>query len=224
MPRLLRILISLSALLAFSPHGHAKGFPAQGRVFAGIVDSDPKEVNQVTTGLGFKEFKPTSKFGAEITFAVLRHVELGMRYSKVYMTNLEVNQTPNSNYRALLDQDAVLGIARFPFLKSKFVRLDVFGGFGGANTTLDFRSATQNGDFSKREGGDWFSTIYTTYGGSVGVGYKNFFFFVEGGFDANKVKSPRRTGNLTGSVNTIDLSGSYIAIGLMFDGVAVTRN
>ena len=59
----------------------------------------------------------------------------------------------------------------------------------------------------------------TTVGGSVAFGYQGFFLVFEGGLETNKVKSLTRTGTVSNNVDTIDLSGTYASIGLMFDGV-----
>ncbi|MNL88607.1 hypothetical protein D3C87_2184120 [compost metagenome] len=41
----------------------------------------------------------------------------------------------------------------------------------------------------------------------------------EGGIESNKVKDLKSSGTVNSSIDTLDLSGSYFSLGLMFDGV-----
>lgn len=213
-------------LMFGATNAQAAELPAQGRLFAGVTSADPASFNQELTVNGFKEQKLYNRFGVEITMPIGWMLEAGLRYTKTYHNIDEISPTPGSSYGALVDQDSVMGIARVPVFKSPLVRADVFAGIGGSNTTLKFKNASLDGDLSRREGSDWFASIRSTAGVSVGVGFKNVFFVVEGGFDSNKVDSLNTSGTLNaglvGNVTSIDLSGSYITVGLMFDGITAT--
>lgn len=197
-------------------------FPAQARLFAGVLSSNPSELNQEMTSQGLKEFRSIPQYGVEITYPAAKYLDAGIRYQKRYLKNEEVNPTPNSGYNALLDQDTILLIARVPLWKSDNVRLDVFGGLGGSNTTLKIKSATQDGELSRRESNDWLASLNTAAGGSVAVGFKSIYLVFEGGFESNKVDSFKRNGNINSNIQSVDLSGGYFTVGLMFDGITAT--
>ncbi|HRK07821.1 MAG TPA: hypothetical protein PLZ57_08645 [Pseudobdellovibrionaceae bacterium] len=202
----------------------AKEVPAQGRVFAGLSQVKPTQFNDEMRAQGLKELTQAGMFGAEITFPMLKIFELGMSYTRRPLFLDEKDSVQSTEYEASLTQDAVFGVARVAFFKTPWLRADVFGAVGGANTSIKIKTATQDGELAKKEANDWFATLVTRAGASVGVGYNQVFFYVEGGYETNKVDSFKRTGNLNGNIQSLDLSGSYVSIGLMFDGVKATRN
>ena len=57
-------------------------------------------------------------------------------------------------------------------------------------------------------------------GASVAVGYKSFFFTIEGGYEHNKISGLKAT-NINNAVDDLDLSGGYLVVGLLFDNVPV---
>ena len=195
----------------------------QARLFAGVTDVKPENLNQELTAQGLREFKSISKFGAEITYPVARFLDVGMNYTKRYMSRDEIDSDPSTDYQALLDQDTISLVARVPVLKTGIVRLDAVAGIGGSNTTLTLKSASQDGELLRREGGDWLATLYSNYGASIAIGYKNFFLVVEGGVESNKVDSFKRKGTINENIHTIDLSGSYVTVGLLFDGISAHK-
>jgi hypothetical protein len=209
-------------IVASSEFTWAGQFPAQARLFAGVLSAKPSEVNQEMALQGLKEFNSIPQYGVEITYPAAKYFDAGIRYQKRYLKNEEVNPTPNSGYNALLDQDTILLIARIPFLKTENVRLDVFGGVGGSNTTFKIKSATQDGELSRRESNDWLASLNTAVGGSVAIGAKNFYLVFEAGVESNKVDSFKRSGNINTNIQKVDLSGGYFTVGLMFDGITAT--
>jgi hypothetical protein len=142
-----------------------------------------------------------------------------MRYTKRQGYSDEQPANSNTDYSANLDQSSMLLLARVPVIKAGSLRVDVFAGFGGSNTILTVKSATQDGELSRKSSAGWFASPYTAYGASVAVGYKQVYLFIEGGLETNKVDGFKRTGTVSSSLDNITLSGSYFAIGLMFDGV-----
>ena len=212
------LLLSLSPIQSFA----AAQFPAKARLFVGVTTVDPEDVNEEMTAQGLKEFENVSKLGVEITYAAAKFFDVGLNYTHRQMDRDELNSTPSTDWNASLKQDSVSMVGRLPFLKSKFVRMDVFAAVGGTNTTLTVKTATQDGELSRKESNDWFASVMTTYGASIAVGYKKFYLVLEGGIEANKVGSLKRSGNLNSNVETIDLSGSYASIGLLFDGITAS--
>jgi len=89
-------------------------------------------------------------------------------------------------------------------------------GAGAASTELKLKTATVNGSLDKKG----FSSPVAFAGATVGVGYKSFFFTVEGGYEYNKVSSLKAT-NMTSNVDSMDLSGGYLLVGILFNDVPV---
>ncbi len=209
--------LTLSSTSAFAVMG--KNIPAQLRLFGGANATDPKDLNEEMQAQGLKTFDTVTQFGAEAGGA-LGPIDLGLRYMRKYAKKDEDPSADATDYYAQIDQDTMAIMLRIPIVKSDFVRLDIFGGYGGSNTTLKLETAGYSGSMTKKESGDWFASPYSLYGASIGVGYKKFYFVFEGGMESNKVKDFKRFPSTTGpAIEELDLSGSYFTIGLMFDGL-----
>lgn len=209
----------------FSVHtAWAKEIPVQGRLFAGVYSIDPKNVNETIEAQGLKKMDSINRLGVEITYPLHRFLDVGMRYTKRIAGVEENPEDSNTDYTARVDQDSVMFLARVPLVKSDIFYFDIYAGVGGSNTTLTVKTATQNGDFQRRASGDWFATPYAAAGASFAVGYKKVYLIFEGGIETNKVDGFTRSGTASTSIDTLDLSGSYFSVGLMFDGVPGTVN
>jgi hypothetical protein len=217
-----KALLATIVLVAsfFSSASLAADFPVQGRVFVGAINPKFDNVNQELRRLGLEEIGSVPMFGAEVTYAVLPILEVGLNYSK----RANVRKTSGvSGYLSELDQDVALAVARVPFIKTSVVRIDVFAGVGGSNTTLKIKSATQTGEISKRDSKEFFASVASRYGASAAVGFRGFYFFFEGGMESNKVDSLTRTGTVGGNIQYIDFTGPYGLIGLHIDGATLTK-
>lgn len=222
LPLLAALVLFTSAPIA----AHSAEFPAQGRLFFGATKSEPKGLNTELSNSGFKSVDLVNRFGVEILFPVVHVLDVGLRYTKTHHTIDESSQTPGQSYNALIDQDSVIGVARVSVLKTSLLRADAFVGAGGSNTSFKFKNATLDGELSKREASDWFASIRTMYGVSAAIGHKNFYFVVEMGMDHNSINSLKSSGSLnaglTSNVQSVDLSGPYVTIGLLFDGITAS--
>ncbi|MDG0817572.1 hypothetical protein [Bdellovibrio svalbardensis] len=219
---MLNYRLALAACLFFaisSNIAYAKEIPVQGRLFAGSTSIDPKNVNETIEAQGLQKIDTAMQLGIEITYPLLKYLDVGLRYTKRNAEKDEQPSNASTDYSAKIEQDAMLLVARVPIVKSDFVRLDVFGGVGGSNTTFTLKSASQNGELTRKEAEGWFATPYTAVGASVAFGYKQFYVVFEGGVETNKVDGFKRSGTVSSSLDTVDLSGSYFTVGLMFDGV-----
>ncbi len=210
---ILTILLSLSIQSSF-----AKDLFLQGRLF--IANTKANKLDNLNTALaneGLKKIDKTTNFGVEITFPTFRFLEPGMRYTRRTFTADPVNSL--TKYDANGTQDSILFLARIPFIRSSFFRFDIFGGVGGNNTTLKIKSATSDGELSKTAAKDWFATPYYAAGSSVGFGFKHILLYAEGGYEMNKVNNLYKSGTLASNISSLNLSGSYFMIGIMFDGI-----
>lgn len=206
------ILIFISAQTAM-----AKGDVGQGRLFLGSTQTDPTEVNTELTAQNLKNVESGNQFGIEITFPTFQYLNLGLRYTRHYVHQDELASDPATDYKAEITQDSMLGVARIPFFKTDHVIMDAFAGVGVSNTTYTEKVVAQDGKLEKSA-----TPIYAA-GASIAFGYKQYFIFFEGGVESNKVEDFKRSGTVNGNINTIDLSGSYFMVGLLFDGVPIFK-
>lgn len=219
----MKLNLLLLFLFSFSNIALAKDFPVQARLFAGAVQADPKDVNTELEAQSLRTIDSVLQYGFEATYPVAKALSIGLRYNRRNLVRDEDDSSPVTDYQAELDQNSVSAIARIPLLKTNIVRFDIFGGVGGSNTTLKIKTATQDGEISRKEGGDWFATPITSYGGSLAIGYKKFYFVIEGGMESNKVGGLKRTGTVNTNIESIDLSGYYFTFGLLFDGMTASK-
>jgi hypothetical protein len=210
------LLTIISANLA-----SANNVPVQGRVFIGSTVVDPVNVNAELNTQGLKEVDSMPQIGVEILYPVLKYVDVGLRYTKRNISRDELVSVSSTEFESQIDQDSALAVVRVPFFKTDIVRIDAFAGLGGTNTTYKIKTATQDGELSRKDSNAWFASPCSSYGGSVAIGYNKFYFVVEGGIESNEVKGFKSTGTIN-SLNTIDLSGAYFTVGLMFDGIAAS--
>lgn len=213
------ILFGVLILSFFSISSWAAEFKAQARLYAAVLSGKPDDLNQEMVAQGIKEFKSIPKYGVEITYPIFSALYVGVNYSKKYLSNDEEPVNISTNYEGVLDQNTYLFVARIPIIKTEMFMIDVFGGVGGSNTKFTLKNATQDGELTKGESGDFFSSPASAYGVSASLGYKGVYFTFEGGFESNKVESLKRSGNINGNVTGLDLSGSYVAFGITFDGI-----
>lgn len=192
----------------------------QARLFVGTTKTSPSEVNTELTAQGLKKIDLNNQYGVEVTFPVATYLNVGLRYSKRLISQDEESNGADTDYKIGINQDVADLIARVPFYTSDILRFDAVVGAGGSNTKYEIKSATQNGELEKK--GSPFGAAHGVAGLSFGVGKGKFYFVVEAGYEMNKVDSFERTGTINSNVGTVDLSGGYVTIGLMFDGIPIS--
>jgi hypothetical protein len=215
-----RVVMFILIVGFWSLQAEAVDFLAQGRLYGGMVYTPMSEVNAEMRSSSLEEFSNPSMFGVEATYPWGNILDLGINYTKRYLVKEETNGSSTTDYHATLDQDTFLFVARLPLLRGEYVRMDGFAGIGGSNTTFILKTASQDGELSRRDTNNWFASITNRYGGSIGFGYKKVFLGIEAGYESNMVGSLKRSGNLSTGIQTIDLSGSYAAVTLIFDGLS----
>lgn len=214
----MKSLISAFIVFTFSTYAMAASeVKGQGRLFLGSTAIKPDNMNTELAVQGLEQMDLLNQFGVEITTPFFKNIDAGFRYAKRLQSSEENPANNSTDFNAELTGDSFLGVARFSLIKSTFFRADVFGGVGISNTNYKIKTATQDGELSKK------TTPTYAAGGSVGIGYKQFYFMLELGIEGNTAKSFSSQGNINSSVTEIDMSGSTITLALMFDGVPVTK-
>ena len=211
-----------AAVITFTHFVSAEGVPVQGRVFLGTTPVSPDDLNSDLESEGLKELDAYSHYGVEILYPVTGLLEVGLRYTKHYNLLDEKPADSATEYQAIIEQDSVMAVLRVPFFKSKFIRGDVFAGFGGLNTTYSMKTAAQDGELSNKDSSGWFAGTTSSYGASVAIGYNMVYFVMEAGLENNKVEDFKKKGTIN-DIDSLDLSGGYFTVGILFDGVKATK-
>jgi hypothetical protein len=194
-----------------------------GRIFGGISSVDPTNLNKEMSAQSLNKIDQVLMVGAEVLHSPVKYFEWGVRYTKNYASQDEASGGSSTSYHGTLNQDSLMFITRIPYIKTNLLRADVFGAYGGTNTTFTFETASMSGDLTKRDKNSWYAGACSAFGASVAVGYKSFYFYVEAGSTTNIVKNPTRSGTVNSNVTEIDISGPYVSAGILIDGIGVTN-
>lgn len=191
--------------------------PNQIRVWVGTQSVSPGPVNDYLTSQALKTFGNVGTYGIEGTHKFLSRLNFGVRgegkYQKVKET-AAVSADPANPYYSSIQQVSALLVLRLDLVKSQFLKIDAFGAAGTTSTSMDLRTSLGDSNYSHA-----MTSPVTKVGGSVGLGWSNIYFLVEAGYESNKVGSFTRTGATTSSIDTLDLSGSFVNVGLIFQGL-----
>lgn len=214
---MLKLLISV-LLLNCSAYADSKNDknPTQLRLFVGEQNASPTDVNTVLTSGGLKNYKDITTYGVEATYAIIPHVNLGARGEGKWQKVLETAATsanPSNPYYSSVQQTAAMAVLRVDVVTTSAVMLDVFGAAGTAKTSMDIRTASGDGNYSSS------NSFISSAGASLAIGWDSIFFLVEVGHEWNKIGGLSKNGVTSSSINSIDLSGSYATIGLLFNGL-----
>ncbi len=198
-------------------------FRAQARLFFGTTKVNPTDANSLMSSQSLNSFDNLAQVGVEINYPVLRFLDVGMRFAHKFNARYEQNGNMSVNNSGQITQEALLLLARIPLFRSSVFKFDLFGGVGGSNTNFAIKTTSLDGKYSKNFTDDFLASPYFAAGASVGVGYKSFYLYVEGGYDRNRVIHLKPSGTVPSTDATLDLTGPYVMIGLLFDGITVTQ-
>lgn len=204
-------------LLASRSYAEGPNFPVQGRLFIGADFIKPTNVNTQLSDNGFQTLKNVVQYGAEVTFAVTPWLDFGGRYVRHGVDLSGTSSTTNATYTTSIRQDSVIFLARLPIVRTSVFKFDLFGGGGAGNTNFTVQtSGASTGSYSSSA--TWQKNPLLAGGASIGIGYKKVYFYIEGGYEQNKTTGMTQSGSLSMDVSSLDLSGPYVMIGLLFDG------
>lgn len=202
-------------MFSFSSHADQPG--TQARLFVGQQSISPGQVNDVIKTQGLNAFSNIGIYGIEVTHRIAPILNFGIRGEGKYIKVKEVATTsanPQNPYYSSIQQSQAEVVLRVDVVNTPNFKLDTFGGVGAAATTMDIRTAVGEGNYQRP-----LTSIVENAGVSLGVGGGNVFFMLEAGMEWNKVNGPTRTGFTSSAVNEIDLSGTYVIAGLIFNGL-----
>lgn len=201
----------------------AATFQARARLLVSATQIEVPELNSLLQSLGFQSANVLPSVGVEITQPMGKWFEAGLRYQLRFLTRgIQGLATNDQSALAALRQDSIQAVARVSVLKRKFLRADLVAGFGGNNTRFELRNTNQDGELSRTDLGDFVATPVASVGASLGFGVKKIYVTTEVGFERNRIPDLLKTGAITSSISTIDISGPYAMVALMFDGVTAS--
>lgn len=215
MKKIIFILTVLLSEYAFSESERM----GQARLFLGSTQTSPSELNTELTAQGLKNVELNNQFGLEITFPLLAYFNGGLRYSKMVIGLDEKTSDTSTQYEAGVNQEVFDFVGRVPFFRSNLIIVDGVVGVGGSNTKYNIKTATQDGELEKK--GTPFATPHALAGVSVAIGWEKYFFVVESGYNMNKIDDFTKSGTINDNVKSMDLSGAYVTIGLLFNGIPI---
>ena len=214
-------LIAIVITIIISTHFvSAADNTGQGRLFIGSTEVNPQDVNTELAAQNLKTLDAITQYGVEITFPVTSFLNTGLRYTKRNFKKDELNSASTTNFESELSQDAMLAVARLLVKKTDSTYFDTFIAIGGTNTDFSINSATQDSELDKKN--SFFANPIYTAGASVGVGFKKVYFVIETGYEYNLIDKLKSSGTGSTNIDKINLSGGYVTVGLMFDGIPIS--
>ena len=212
--------IVITCLLIFVQTTQAESSTGQGRLFIGSTKIDPKDLNSELESENLKSLDAITQYGVEITFPVTNFLNTGLRYTKKATFADEKDSSSTTNFESKISQEAMLAVARLLVKKTDSAYFDTFIAVGGTNTDFKINSATQDGELDKKN--SFFANPVYSAGASVAVGFKKVYFVIETGYEYNLVDKLKSSGTVNSNVDKINLSGGYVTVGLMFDGIPIS--
>jgi hypothetical protein len=188
-------------------------------MYIGVLDADPKLMNDQLSSFGLKKFSSIPFAGADIAWPVGNYFTFGIRYVVGNQTRDESPPNFVQSYQAKIDNKAYAVTSRVAFLQKKWIRADVLAGVGLSSTNVEVTSATTTGSWSLTS-----NFPYYVGGASLALGYDHYFLVVEGGYVSNKITDPLATGTGFPKIDNIDLSGTYMTVGLLYTGPRVASS
>ena len=188
----------------------------QGRLFIGSTQIDPKDVNDALEAQSMKKLDMINQMGVEITLPALKFLQAGFRFTHRLVKEEEATPNAATDYSTDVTQQVFAGVVRAPIVSRDYFKFDVVAGAGATSTEVKLKTGAVDGSLDKKG----FSSPMAFAGASVAVGYKSFFFTIEGGYEYNKVSGMKAT-NIPNAAEDLDLSGGYLTVGLLFDNVPV---
>ncbi len=212
--------IVITCLLIFAQTTQAESSTGQGRLFIGSTKVDPQDLNSELESENLKSLDAITQYGVEITFPVTSFLNTGLRYTKKATFADEKDSSSTTNFESKISQEAMLAVARLLVKKTDSAYFDTFIAVGGTNTDFKINSATQDGELDKKN--SFFANPVYSAGASVAVGFKKVYFVIETGYEYNLVDKLKSSGTVNSNVDKINLSGGYVTVGLMFDGIPIS--
>lgn len=219
--------LTLFILLGLTVPGSASAEPilVRARLFGGVTQINSTDLDGLLTSQSFKTAGLLPGAGVEISRPIFPLFEVGLRYQLRFLKRgLQGLSAEETTPYAALRQDSFQVMARLTLIRTKLLWFDAAGGIGGYNTQFEFKNTSQDGELSSSSLKDFGASPMYSFGASAGVGARGFYLIGELGYERSRATKLGATGSMPASVTTMDLSGPYFLLGMMFDGLATTSN
>ena len=215
----IKFLCVLVGLLAVSQNSFAGDEVInQIKISYGQRSLDPKDANTLVEGDGIEAIKKINYLGLEASRDLGSFVNLGLRMNMGTMRAKPTDSTASGTYYASLSQIDFLIMLNFPFIKAEKFKAEIVSGIGVSSSSLTIKSASQDGGFSATQ-----ALPTTVIGAAIAIGHKYVFLRIEGGYEYSKASSLVKTGAPTGTLEVLDLSGPYVTVGILIDGLKLGK-
>jgi hypothetical protein len=188
------------------------------RLYGGAHSIQPTDLNNVVTPVSIEEFKSLPIYGLEVAYAVLPFVTTGVRMEAGYTRNKETSASPtvpDNPYYSSISTQETSAVVRLTVLHTQVVHFDVFGALGSTKASVDVRTGSGEATYTAQNslGGT------QSYGASIGGGWSSVYLYLEGGHRNVTLSDITREGHLSNNITSLDLSGNYVKVGLLFAGL-----
>lgn len=210
-------LIALSLVL-WSGTSQAEDFKwSELRVFtlSNTLATAPTALNNLTAPDNVDPLETIYSIGIEAD-ARWKWIKIGTRFTGALMSKDAPNSPMPPTAYLTIGQYSGAALARVPLIEKDAVNLDVLAEVGAANTAIDVRTNSSGKADIKCE-----ACVFGRVGASLALGWPTFKISIEGGQEFNNLTNLKTTGTLAAAdnISSIDLSGTYIAAGIVIYGI-----
>lgn len=212
------LMLTLVSLLMYPDLAKAKDYSlkwSELRVFASETQfaNQSEELNTLLAADGIEKLDKVVGFGLEANADVTSWFKAGTKFKGIFAgSNKNEAQLPATEYIQIQQYSAGL-IGRIGLINKQNFLLDVFAEAGLSNNTIEIKSSLGTAKWDKK------SHFYQRAGASLAAGGSGFKFYVEGGYENFKLDNLEHTGSFGQSTSSIDLSGPFVGVGLIFSGI-----
>ncbi|MBY0452519.1 MAG: hypothetical protein K2P92_05740 [Bdellovibrionaceae bacterium] len=205
-------------ILMRAPLTHAKDLDlkwSELRVFADqtTFSQFPSDLNDLAKLNGIDELHSVVGFGLEANAELKEWFKLGTKFKGVFSgSNKKEASSSTTDYLSVQQYSAGL-TGRINLLKSDSLLIDTFVELGLSNNTIEIHTSVGQGKWEKN------SHFYQRAGLTAAFGGPSFKFFAEGGYEVFKLDNPEYQGTIGSQIQTIDLSGTFVGVGMIISGI-----
>jgi hypothetical protein len=218
MKTIIFLIIVTTSTLIFPDSAKAKDISmnwSELRVFATETTfaNQSEELNTLLEMDGIEKLDKVVGFGLEADAEVTKWFKVGTKFRGIFTgSNKKEAKLPATEYLSIQQYSAGL-VGRISLINKQNLLLDIFAEAGLSNNTIEIKSTLGSAKWEKN------SHFYQRAGASLAAGGPAIKFYIEGGYEMFKLDNLKHEGQFGQNTSEIDLSGSFVGIGLVFSGI-----
>lgn len=174
---------------------------------------EDENLNSLLQADQIEKLNKVTGFGLEVDAEVTPWFKAGTKIKGIFAgSNKKEAAFPATEYLSIQQYSAGL-TGRLVVVNKENFFFDVFGELGLSNNTIELKSSFGTAKWDKN------AHFYQRAGGSLGFGSSAVKMYVEGGYENFKLEKLNYEGTIGQNADSIDLSGSYVAVGLIVSGI-----